>query len=144
MWKEFKEFVARGNVLDLAVAVILGGAFGKIVSSMVDDVLMPGLGVLLGKVHFTNLFVSLNGETYPTLAAAKAASAPILAYGSFFNNIINFLILAFVIFLMVRFANRFRKPAPAAAPTTRDCPQCLMPVPLKAVRCGHCTSAIAA
>ncbi len=143
MWKEFKEFVARGNVLDLAVAVILGGAFGKIVASMVDDVLMPGLGVLLGKVDFTNLFVSLNGETYPTLAAAKAAGAPILAYGSFFNNIINFLILAFVIFLMVRLANRFRRPAPAAAPTTRDCPQCLMPVPLKAVRCGHCTSAIA-
>ncbi|MEO8503656.1 MAG: large conductance mechanosensitive channel protein MscL [Acidobacteriota bacterium] len=141
MLKEFKEFISRGNVLDLAVAVIIGGAFGKIVGSLVDDLLMPVLGLALGKVDFANLFVSLNGQAYPTLAAAKTAGAPTFAYGLFLNNVIGFLIIAFAIFMIVRMANRFNPPA-VAAPSTRDCPQCLMAVPLKATRCGHCSSTL--
>jgi large conductance mechanosensitive channel len=139
MWKEFKEFISRGNVLDLAVAVVIGAAFGKIVSSVVEDLLSPVLGLVLGKVDFSGLFASLNGQSYPTLAAAKAASAPIVAYGSFLNNVVNFLIVAFAIFLMVRFANRFKR-GETPAPTSKDCPFCLMSVPIKATRCGHCTS----
>ena len=142
MLKEFKAFIARGNVLDLAVAVVIGAAFGKIVSSFVDDLLAPVLGLLLGRVDFANLFVSLNGQSFATLAAAKAAGAPVLAYGSFLNNVIGFLIVAFAIFLLVRTANRFQQPVEAPAPTTRDCPYCRMPVPLAATRCGHCTSAL--
>lgn len=142
MWKEFKEFISRGNVLDLAVAVIIGGAFGKIVNSLVDDLLMPVLGLALGRVDFTNRFATLNGQSYTTLAAAKTAGAPVFAYGLFLNNVITFLIIAFAVFMMVRLANRFRRPAAVAPATTRDCPQCLMPVPLQATRCGHCTSAI--
>src|SRR5438045_7661908 len=125
MLKEFKEFVMKGNVLDLAVAVIIGAAFGAIVNSMVSDVLMPPLGLALGKVDFKDLFISLNGTPYPSLATAKAAGAPVIAWGQFINTVINFLVIAFVIFLMVKQANRFKAPAPApAASTTKDCPSC--------------------
>lgn len=142
MLKEFKEFAMRGNVLDLAVGVIIGAAFGKIVASLVDDVIMPPIGRLLGHVDFSSLFINLSDKTYETLAAAKAAGAPTLNYGNFINTIINFLIVAFAIFLVVRTVNKWTtKPAPAAA-TTKDCPQCAMPIPLAAKRCGHCTSQI--
>ncbi len=143
MLKEFKEFAMRGNVLDLAVGVIIGAAFGKIVASLVDDVIMPPIGRLLGHVDFSSLFINLSDKTYETLAAAKAAGAPTLNYGNFINTIINFLIVAFAIFLVVRTVNKWTtKPAPAAAPTTKDCPQCAMPIPIAAKRCGHCTSQI--
>ena len=144
MLKEFKAFVMRGNVLDLAVAVVIGGAFGKIVGSLVEDVLMPPLGLLLGKVDFSNLFVSLGGQAFESLAAAKAAGAPTLNYGLFLNTVINFVIVALAIFAVVRAANRMQKPAPASAPATRDCPYCLSSVPLKATRCAHCTSQLPA
>jgi len=141
MLKEFKEFAMRGNVLDLAVGVIIGAAFGKIVASLVDDVIMPPVGRLLGHVDFSSKFINLSDKTYDTLAAAKAAGAPTLNYGIFINAIINFLIVAFVIFIVVRMVNRWTvKPAPATAPTTKDCPQCAMAIPLAAKRCGHCTS----
>ena len=143
MLKEFKEFAMRGSVLDLAVGVIIGAAFGKIVASLVDDVIMPPIGRLLGHVDFSNLFINLSDKTYDTLAAAKAAGAPTLNYGNFINTIINFLIVAFAIFLVVRSVNRWtQKPAPAAAPTTKDCPQCAMAIPIAAKRCGHCTSQV--
>ena len=141
MIKEFKEFAMRGNVLDMAVGIIIGAAFGQIVNSFVQDVLMPPIGRLLGHVDFSNLFVNLSGAHYDTIAAAKAAGAATLNYGLFLNTIINFLIVAFAVFLLVRQVNRFApKPAPAAAPATRDCPYCLSAVPLKATRCPHCTS----
>ena len=142
MLKEFKNFIMRGNVLDLAVAVIIGAAFGAIVASFVKDVLMPPLGLVLGKVDFANLFLSLNGQAYPSLAAAQEAGAPTLNYGLFINTIINFLIVAFAIFLVVRVANRLKKAeeAPAPAPTTKDCPYCFTAIPVKATRCPHCTS----
>jgi large conductance mechanosensitive channel len=139
--KEFKEFAMRGSVLDLAVGVIIGAAFGKVVSSLVDDVIMPPLGRLVGKVDFSNLFLSLNGTHYDLLKDAKAAGAPTLNYGMFFNTIINFLIVAFAIFLVVRAVNRWM-PKPAAPVTTKDCPQCAMPIPVAAKKCGHCTSAV--
>jgi len=144
MFKEFKEFAMRGNVLDMAVGIVIGAAFGKIVSSFVEDVLMPPLGLLLGKVDFSNLFVNLSGKTYETIAAAKAAGAPTLNYGIFLNVCINFLIVAFAIFLLVRAVNRLKREekAPAAAPTTKACPQCLMEVPAAAKKCGHCTSVL--
>jgi large conductance mechanosensitive channel len=139
--KEFKEFAMRGNVMDLAVGVIIGAAFGKIVSSLVEDVLMPPIGRLLGRVDFSGLFINLGDKTYETLTAAKAAGAPTLNYGIFLNTVINFLIVTFCVFLMVKQINRFAaKPAPATLPTTKDCPQCAMPIPLTAKRCGHCTS----
>jgi large conductance mechanosensitive channel len=141
MLKEFKEFAMRGSVLDLAVGVIIGAAFGKIVSSLVDDVLMPPLGRLIGHVDFSNLFVNLSDKSYETIAAAKAAGAPTLNYGNFINTIINFLIVAFAIFLLVRAVNRWTA-KPAAAPTTKDCPQCAMAIPVAAKRCGHCTSQV--
>jgi len=139
--KEFKEFAMRGSVLDLAVGVILGAAFGKIVSSLVDDMLMPPLGRLLGHVDFSTLFINLSDKSYETLAAAKAAGAPTLNYGNFINTIINFIIVAFSIFLLVRGVNRWF-PKPTAPATTKDCPQCAMPIPLAAKKCGHCTSAV--
>ena len=143
MLKEFKEFAMRGNVMDMAVGIIIGAAFGKIVSSIVDDILMPPLGRLLGHVDFSNLFLNLGDKSFESLAAAKAAGAPTLNYGLFFNTIINFLIVAFAVFLLVRSVNRWvAKPAAAAAPTTKDCPQCAMPIPLAAKRCGHCTSQV--
>jgi len=140
MIKEFKEFAMRGNVLDMAVGIIIGAAFGQIVTSFVQDVLMPPVGRLLGHVDFSNLFVNLSGTHYPTIAAAKAAGAATLNYGLFLNTIINFLIVAFAVFLLVHQVNRLApKPAPAPA-ATRDCPYCLSTIPLKATRCAHCTS----
>ena len=140
MLKEFKEFAMRGSVLDLAVGVIIGAAFGKVVSSLVEDVLMPPIGRLVGKADFSNLYINLSGTHYDTLAEAKAHGAA-LSYGSFINNIINFLIVAFAIFLLVRSVNKWL-PKPAAPVTTKDCPQCAMPIPLAAKKCGHCTSAV--
>jgi large conductance mechanosensitive channel len=138
MLKEFKEFAMRGSVLDLAVGVIIGAAFGKVVASLVDDVLMPPVGQLLGKVDFSNLFVNLSGTHFDTVAAAKAAGKPTLNYGNFINTLINFLIVAFVIFLIVRAVNKWL-PKP---PTTRDCPECAMTIPVAAKKCGHCTSMV--
>lgn len=142
MLKEFKEFAMRGNVLDMAIGVIIGGAFGKIVSSMVSDMLMPPIGLLLGKVDFSNLFINLSGQPQPSLAAAKAAGAPTVNYGVFLQTVLDFMIVAFVIFLLVRQVNRLRaKPEAApAAPTTKDCLYCLTPIPVKATRCAHCTA----
>ena len=141
MLQEFKKFALQGNVLDMAIGIIIGAAFGKIVSSLVADVLMPPIGLLVGKIDFSSLFLNLSGQDYASLAAAKAAGAPTINYGIFLNNILDFLIVAFVIFLLVKQINRLKaKEAPAAAPTTRDCPRCLSPVPLKASRCAHCTS----
>jgi large conductance mechanosensitive channel len=143
MLKDFKAFIMRGNVLDLAVAVIIGGAFGAIISSLVNDILMPPIGLLLGNVDFKELFVSLNGQSYPTLAAAKAAAAPVIAYGQFLNTVINFLIVALVIFMVVRAANKLQKPAPVAS-TTKDCTYCFTPIPIPAKRCPNCTSQLTA
>jgi large conductance mechanosensitive channel len=140
MIKEFKDFIMRGNVLDLAVAVIIGGAFGSIVNSLVNDIIMPPIGLLLGKVNFSSLFIDLSGKGYPTLADAQAAGAPTLNYGMFINTIINFIIIAFVIFLVLKAVNSLKKPAAAAAPTTKICPRCATEIPLAAHRCPHCTS----
>jgi len=144
MLNEFKKFIMRGNVVDLAVGVIIGGAFGKIVTSLVNDVIMPPIGLLLQGVNFADLFVSLNGQKYASLAAAQAAGAPTLNYGTFINNIIDFLIVAVVIFLVVKgvntLAERLSHPAPAAEPTTKDCPRCFTSIPIKATRCPNCTS----
>ena len=141
MFKEFKEFAVRGNVIDMAVGIIIGAAFGQIVNSFVQDVLMPPIGRLVGHVDFSNRFVSLSGVHYDTIAAAKAAGAATLNYGLFLNTVINFLIVAFAVYLLVRQVNRFTsKPAPAAAPATRDCPYCLTTIPAKATKCAHCTS----
>jgi large conductance mechanosensitive channel len=144
MLKEFKEFIMRGNVLDLAVAVVIGAAFGKIVASFVEDILMPPIGLALGGADFSNLFINLSGKAYPSVAAAKAAGAPTLNYGIFLNNIINFLIIAFAIFLLIKQINRLQKPAPAPAPvpTTKECPHCLSVIAIKATRCAHCTSVL--
>jgi large conductance mechanosensitive channel len=141
MLKEFKEFALRGNVLDMAIGIILGVAFGRIVTSFVEDILMPPLGLLLGKVDFSNLFLSLTGRHFDTIAAAKAAGAPTLNYGLFVNHIFNFVIVAFAIFLLVRQVNRLKRPT-EAAPTTRECPLCLSQIPLKASKCAHCTAEI--
>jgi large conductance mechanosensitive channel len=140
--KEFKEFTMRGNGIDLAVGVIIGGAFGKIVSSLVNDIILPPSGMLLNGVNFSELFLSLDGTVYPSLAEAQAAGAPTLNYGLFINNIIAFVIVAFVIFLMIRAINRMKKqPAPAASePTSKDCPFCFTSIPVQATRCPHCTS----
>jgi large conductance mechanosensitive channel len=139
MIKEFKEFIMRGNVLDLAIAVIIGAAFGKIISSFVKDILMPPLGMILGNVDFSNLFVNLSDRSYASLADAQTAGAPTINYGLFLNNIIDFLIVALVIFLVVKLANSLQKPK-AAAPTTKECPRCMSVIPLKATRCPQCTS----
>jgi len=142
MLKEFKEFAVRGSVLDMAIGIIIGAAFGKIVTSFVEDVLMPPLGLVIGKVDFANLFLSLTGKHFDSVAAAKAAGAPTLNYGIFFNTVLNFLIVAFVIFLLVRQINRLkRQPAPAP-PSSRECPYCLTAIPLKATRCSSCTSEV--
>src|SRR3954463_7839359 len=144
MLKEFRDFAMKGNVLDLAVAVIIGAAFGAIVTSLVSDVIMPPIGLILGHVDFKDLFFSLNGQSYPTLAAAKAAAAPVIAYGQFLNTVINFLIVAFVVFIVVRQASRLqRKPAPAP-PAGRECPFCRTSIPIAAVRCPNCTSQLGA
>ncbi len=142
MLKEFRAFIARGNVLDLAVAVIIGGAFGAIVNSLVKDILMPPLGLVMGRVNFSDLFISLNGQGYPSLKAAQDAGAPTLNYGLFIQTMINFLFIAFAIFLIVRLANRLQRPQPAppAVLTTKECPYCLSNISLKATRCPYCTS----
>ena len=142
MIDEFKQFIRRGNVIDLAVAVVIGAAFGKIVTSFVDDILMPPIGLALGRVDFSSLFVSLSGKDYPSVAAAKAAGAATMNYGIFINTILNFIIVAFAVFLLVRQINRMQAPAPAPAASTRDCPYCLSPSPIKATKCAHCTSEI--
>ncbi len=143
MLKEFKEFALRGNVIDMAVGIIIGAAFGSVVSSLVNDILMPPIGFLLGKVDFSNFFISLSGH-YASLAEAKAAGAPTINYGLFINTVLNFIIVvAAVFFFIVRPINRLRakKEAPApAAPTTKECPYCLSTIPLKATRCPYCTS----
>src|SRR2546427_12667251 len=144
MLSGFKTFIMRGNVVDLAVGVIMGAAFGGIVTSLVNDVVMPPIGRLLGGVDFKDFFVSLSGQSFPTLAAAKAAGAPTLNYGLFLNTVINFLIVAFAVFLLVHQVNRWtKKPEAPAAATTKDCPQCAMTIPIAAKRCGHCTSQLA-
>jgi large conductance mechanosensitive channel len=143
MWQEFKKFIARGNVLDLAVAVVIGGAFGAIVKSLVNDILMPPIGLLLGRVDFTNLFINLSGGEYETLAAAQEAGAATINYGIFINTVINFVLVAFAIFLIVHYAAKLkRKEAeePAPAPTTKTCPICFTEIPIKAARCPNCTS----
>jgi large conductance mechanosensitive channel len=142
MLQEFKKFALQGNVLDMAVGIIVGASFGKIITSIVNDVLMPPIGLLVGRVDFSSLFVNLSGNPYASLAEAKAAGAPTINYGLFLNNIFDFIIVAFVIFLLVKQVNRLKsqKPAPAAAATTRDCPRCLSSIPLKATRCAFCTS----
>jgi large conductance mechanosensitive channel len=146
MLKEFKEFAMRGNVMDMAVGIIIGAAFGAIIGSLVADVLMPPIGLLLGNVDFSNLFLVLKeGATpgpYASVAAAKTAGAVSINIGLFINTIINFLIVAFAIFMMIRGLNRMQKPAPVAAPTTHACPYCLSAIPLKATRCPNCTSEV--
>ena len=146
MFKEFKEFAVKGNVLDLAIGVIIGGAFGKIVTSLVNDVLMPPIGLVIGKVDFSNLFIDLSGQHHATVAEAKAAGAATLNFGLFINNCIDFLLVAFAVFLIVRQVNRFRNTAPAAPPppNTKDCPFCATAIPLKASRCPACTSQLTA
>jgi large conductance mechanosensitive channel len=145
MLNEFKKFIMRGNVLDLAIGVIIGAAFGKIVTSLVNDLLMPVISLATGKIDFSNLFVSLNGQHYATLADAKKAAAPTLNYGLFINTVIEFVIIAFVIFLIVKQVNRFMKPPePAPAPPTKACPECCTAIPLGARRCPACTSALVA
>jgi large conductance mechanosensitive channel len=143
MFAEFKKFIMRGNVLDLAIGVIIGAAFGKIVASLVGDILNPVIGLAVGRMDFSNLFVSLNGQSYPTLAAAKAAAAPTLNYGVFINTVIEFLIVAFVIFMIVKQVNRLLPPPPPPPPAeVKDCPQCFTKIPLQAKRCPACTSTL--
>jgi large conductance mechanosensitive channel len=137
---EFKQFIMRGNVIDMAVGVIIGGAFGKIVASMVSDIIMPPIGLLLGEVDFSSLYINMSGKTFASLAEAQKAGAPTLNYGLFLNNVINFLIVAFVIFLMIKQINKLQKPAKPAAPVTRECPFCCSAIAIKAVRCPNCTS----
>jgi large conductance mechanosensitive channel len=144
MLKEFKAFVMRGNVVDMAVGIIIGAAFGRIITSLVTDVLMPPLGLALGKVDFSSLFLNISGTPYPTLAAAKAAGAATINYGLFINSVIDFLIVAFVIFLLMQQVNRWNKPAPAPEATTKDCPYCVTAIPIKATRCPNCTSELRA
>lgn len=140
---EFKEFAMKGNVVDLAVGVIIGGAFGKIVDSLVKDVVMPMAGRLLGGVDFRHLYINLGNKTFETLEAAEKAGAPIVKYGAFINTVVDFIIIAFAIFMAIKVMNRLKRAeaaAPAPEPTTRECPHCLSTIPLKATRCAHCTS----
>jgi large conductance mechanosensitive channel len=140
MLKEFKEFVMRGNVMDLAIGIIIGAAFGKIVTSFVSDILMPPVGLVLGNVDFTNLFINLSHVHYDTLKAAKDAGAATINYGVFIGTIIDFLIVAFVIFLVIRQINRFSRKPPEEAPATKDCTYCASAIPIKAIKCPQCTS----
>ncbi len=140
MWKEFKEFMTRGNVVDLAIGIIIGSAFGKIVTSLVNDIIMPPIGLLLGKVDFSNLFINLSGQSYSSLAEAKSAGAPTINIGLFINTVIDFIIIGFVIFLLVRAINRIKRQPPPPDPNTKSCPFCLSTIPIKAVRCPFCTS----
>ncbi|MBC7233644.1 MAG: large-conductance mechanosensitive channel protein MscL [Chloroflexi bacterium] len=140
MLKEFKQFAMRGNVIDLAVGLMLGSAFNKIVASLVGDILMPPIGVLLGKVDFSNLFINLSGQRYASLAEAKAAGAATVNYGLFLNTVIEFVIVAFALFLLVRQINRLQRAAEPAAPQTKECPYCFSRIPIQATRCPNCTS----
>jgi large conductance mechanosensitive channel len=142
MLKEFKQFALRGNVLDMAIGIIIGAAFGKIITSFVNDIIMPPIGLLLGKVDFSNLYFNLSGGHFASLADAQAAGTVTINYGLFINTVIDFLIVALIIFLLVRQVNRLKKPAPVpvAEPTERDCPYCFTSIPIKATRCPHCTS----
>lgn len=144
MLKEFKEFALRGNMLDLAVGVIIGGAFNSIVKSLVDDVIMPVISLFTGKIDFTNLFIALDGGKYTTLAAAQEAGAATLNYGSFISGVINFIIMAFVVFLIVKAINKLKKTEEtvAAEPTTKTCPYCKSEIHIKATKCPHCTSSL--
>lgn len=142
MLKEFKEFIARGNVVDLAVAVVIGTAFGRIIASLVEGVIMPPIGLLLGKVDFSNLFIDISGQNPVSLADAQLRGLPVIAYGRFFNDIINFLIIGFVVFLIVKAVNRMRA-APPPPPNTKDCPFCLTPIPVAASRCAACCADLA-
>jgi large conductance mechanosensitive channel len=147
MLKDFKAFVMRGNVLDLAVGFIMGAAFGTIVTSLVNDIIMPPIGLALGKVDFANLFLLLSpgakaAPPYGSLADAKAAGAVTLNYGVFINSVVSFLIVAFAVFLLVRSVSKLQRPDPAAPPTTKACPACAMTIPIQATRCPHCTSSL--
>jgi len=142
MWKEFREFAIKGNAVDLAIGVMIGAAFGAVVTSLVNDVVMPPIGKLLGGVDFSNFFLVLGPGEYPSVKAAKEAGAATLNYGLFINTLINFAIIAFVLFLVVRTMNRLKRAEPAASPTTKGCQYCAMQIPLKATRCPHCTSAV--
>ncbi|MCM3904293.1 MAG: large conductance mechanosensitive channel protein MscL [Pyrinomonadaceae bacterium] len=141
MFKEFRDFVARGNVIDLAVAVIIGAAFGRIVTSLVEGIVMPPIGMLLGNVDFTDLFIDLSGQRPPSLAEARVKGLPVIAYGVFFNDVISFLIIAFVVFLIVRQVNKFKQGTP---PAVKDCPYCFSSIPLAATRCSGCCSELGA
>ena len=142
MWREFKEFIARGNVIDLAIAVIIGAAFGKIVTTLVDSVIMPPIGLALGKVDFSSLFIDLSGQHPLSIADAKTKGLPVIAYGQLINDIINFLIIALVVFLMIKAINRLRAAPPPPA-NTKDCPLCLTAIPLAAKRCPACCADLA-
>lgn len=140
MFREFKEFAMRGNVVDMAVGIIIGAAFGKVVTSVVNDILMPPIGLLLGRLDFSNLFINLSESPYASLAEAKAAGAATVNYGVFTNTVVDFVIVAFAIFLLIKQVNRIQRPQerPALAPTTKECPHCLSAIPLRATRCAHC------
>jgi large conductance mechanosensitive channel len=142
MIKEFKEFIMRGNVMDMAIGIIIGAAFGKIVTSLVSDVLMPPIGLMLGKMNFNDLYINLSGKAYPSLAAAKAAGAAIIGYGAFITSVVDFIIVAFVIFLIVKAMNNLKrlKETPCPPPSTKECPYCFSNIAVKAVRCPQCTS----
>lgn len=140
MFKEFKEFAVKGNVIDLAVGIVMGVAFGAIVSSFVNDIIMPPIGLLLGNIDFANLFINLSGTAYPSLKAAKDAGAATINYGVFINTVLNFIIVALVVFVLVRQINRLKKEPAPAAPNTKECKYCLSSIPIKATRCPHCTS----
>lgn len=140
MLKEFKEFALKGNVMDMAVGIIIGAAFTAVVNSFVKDIIMPPIGMMLGGVDFTELYISLDGQTYASLAAAQAAGAPTLNYGVFINTIINFIIVAFVLFLVIKQINRLKQAPAPAEPNTKDCPYCTSAIPIKATRCPQCTS----
>ena len=139
---EFKEFAVKGNVMDMAVGIIIGTAFGKIVSSLVSDVVMPPVGLALGGVDFSNMFITLSGQVYPSLEAAKAAGTVTMNYGVFINTIIQFVIVAFALFLMIKWINKLKKETPPPEPNTKKCPYCLSEIPIKATKCAHCTSAL--
>jgi large conductance mechanosensitive channel len=140
MLQEFKEFAVKGNVIDMAVGVIIGLAFGRIVASLVEDIMMPPIGLLLGNVDFANLFINLSGTEYPSVAAAKAAGAATLNYGIFLNTVLNFLIIAFALFLIIRQLNALKRPEPVPVATVKACPHCFYDIPVQATRCAHCTS----
>jgi large conductance mechanosensitive channel len=140
MFREFKDFIRRGSVIDLAVGFVMGAAFGKVATSFINDVVMPPIGLLLGNIDFANFYINLSGRTFESLAQAREAGAPVIAYGAFVSAVVDFLVVALAVFIVIRWINKLKsKPAPAA-PTTKECPFCLSIVPLKAVRCPHCTS----